>query len=272
MFAKLLKYEWKATSKVLGILSLAALGAGALGALLLRMLYNNAGDNLTLAIFSGFAMLAVVLALVAYAVATTILLLARFYRNKFTDEGYLTFTLPVSCHQLLLSTIVNMLLWTLISVAVLVVSGGMIILIGTADKGLLNMELLREIGNGLGLLGDIYVELGWNAGHTILSGLNVVLSTLSGIITMLTAITIGAVIAKKHKILAAFGIYYGINIAVSILSATTSTLVSINSWTASNALSTVDITTVFQLILALVMIVGGYLLTTHLMRNKLNLS
>ena len=198
--------------------------------------------------------------------------MARFYRNKFTDEGYLTFTLPVSCHQLLLSTVVNMLLWMLIAAAVLVVSGGMIILIGTADKGLFNMEFLREIGDGFRLLGSAYTELGWNVGHTILSCLNVALSTLSGIITMLTAITIGAVIAKKHKILAAFGIYYGINIAVSTLSATTSTLVSINSWEASNALSTVDITMVFQLILAMVMIVGGYLLTTHLMRNKLNLS
>ena len=38
MFAKLLKYEWKATSRLLGILTLCALGIGLLGGCVVRAL------------------------------------------------------------------------------------------------------------------------------------------------------------------------------------------------------------------------------------------
>ena len=44
MFAKLLKQEWKATFKLMGIMSLAALGASILEAVVLRMLVT-AGDT-----------------------------------------------------------------------------------------------------------------------------------------------------------------------------------------------------------------------------------
>ena len=47
--------------------------------------------------------IACVMAIIASAVVTELLVFVRFYKNFFTDEGYLTFTLPVSRKDLLLS-------------------------------------------------------------------------------------------------------------------------------------------------------------------------
>ena len=45
MFAKLLKHEWKANGGLLSILSAGALGAGLLGALVLRLLLHIQRQN-----------------------------------------------------------------------------------------------------------------------------------------------------------------------------------------------------------------------------------
>ena len=120
MFAKLLKYEWKATSKLLGVLSLAALGVGVVGTSVLKILVVSFADGIGDGL-EGFipvilipAMIMIVFALIAYAFGSVIILMYRFYKNKFTDEGYLTFTLPVNSHQIFLSSLLNMLIWLMI--------------------------------------------------------------------------------------------------------------------------------------------------------------
>ena len=146
MFAKLLKHEWKSTAGLLGILSLAALGLSVLGTVILRIL-NNYGDQMSgngyplVPVALGTMLFFLAVALIAYAVGSRILLLARFYRNKFTDEGYLTFTLPVNCHQIFLSALLNMVAWSLITGAVTAAVVGIVALFGTATEELVNTEV-----------------------------------------------------------------------------------------------------------------------------------
>ena len=85
MFAKLLKHEWKANSGLLGILSLAVMGVSVLVTVLLRF---ATADNVhvpdivmvpvVLLIIGGF------LAMLVYSLGVQIIMLARFYKNKFT--------------------------------------------------------------------------------------------------------------------------------------------------------------------------------------------
>ena len=155
MFAKLLKYEWKASAGLLGILSGAVLGVGLLGGVCLRYLFTLAksvGDGaandvgmLPLLVFVMFAMLA----LVAYVVAVQIILVSRFYKSRFTDEGYLTFTLPVSTWQNYLSALTNILIWNTISALVMVTSMCLLVFIGLtgvpAYDGPLDMSQITGI-------------------------------------------------------------------------------------------------------------------------------
>lgn len=150
MFVKLLKQEWRATSKLLGIMSLAVLGVGVLEAVILRMMVANQDIGAaSIAVNSTLSslMLFLSLAIVAYVIGVQILLIVRFYKNKFTDEGYLTFTLPVTCHQIFLSSLVNMVIWTVISGIVTVLCVGIILVVGTS--GLVDTTLWRILWNSV---------------------------------------------------------------------------------------------------------------------------
>lgn len=266
MFAKLLKYEWKATAKLQGILALAALGAGLLGSLVLRLLINTADqDNVALMVFGAMSMVLIIVSLIAYAVASFVLLLVRFYKNKFTDEGYLTFTLPANCHQILGSSAVNVLLWELISAVVLIAAIALIILLGL--QGVISAEEFNVFWSEFRYL---WSGLGYDGGYMALSIVNVLVSAVSGTMIALTAITVGAVVAKKHKILAAFGIYYGVNAVVSMLTSVVTITVTAAEVISGGMLS-IWFGPIFQLVLSLVLAIGGYLLSTYLMHRKLNL-
>lgn len=271
MFAKLLKYEWKATSGLLGVLTLAAVGVGALLTVLLRFLQAAPADTpeLLLApvstiLIGGF------LAVVAYAIGTQIVLLVRFYKNKYSNEGYLTFTLPVTAHQILLSSLLNYLIWTVISVAVVLAVFTIAIFVGSASKGFYNKEawdamiqIIRMLSYQEGLVDYIVTIL-----------VNSAVSSLASVVLVHTAITLGAVIAKKHKILAAFGCYYGISMIMGIISSVLMVGIGLMSsvlTTADQLFGGMNIIMILQAVLYVVIAVIGYFVSHYLMKNKLNL-
>ena len=64
--------------------------------------------NSTLAIL--FA--STILALIAYVFFSQILIMYRYYTNLFTDEGYLTFTLPAKTSSILTAKVINAIIWS----------------------------------------------------------------------------------------------------------------------------------------------------------------
>lgn len=264
MFAKLLKYEWKATGGLLGILSAAALGVALAAALtmkyLVRLMENAMSANdASFALMTPMMILLffLILAIVAYVVVVQILLLHRFYKHKFTDEGYLTFTLPVSAHQIFLSSLSNMLIWSLISMAVVAVSVLLIMLIGLPEPITSTMP-------------DSDIFLDQDAAYWILSFIRQPVAWVSGYVMVMACITIGAVLAKKHKILTAIGIYYGFSMvtgfATSILSAT-ATMMSYQSVEMMDVYLMMGMEILLQICLG----IGAYFLSVFLMKRKLNL-
>lgn len=287
MFAKLLKHDWRATAGTLGILSLAALGASLLAGGALFCL-THFEEELTGMAVAGLAlsMVFLCLALAAYSVAVQIIQLVRFYKSRFTDEGYLTFTLPVNSHQIFLSAFLNMLIWSVLSSVVLIVSVGLILLIGlpwdqiNETMGQIQQAQITE------LLEEIYSFYGFKIDGTFIGFqiLQIIVNSLYGIVMMLTCITVGAVAAKKHKIIAAFVAYYVISFLTgmvgNILSVGTSIdnmdhyLSSMLGSAADSmqsmyqmALQNMSLTIVWEIVL----IVAGYFLSTYLMKRKLNL-
>jgi len=279
MFAKLLKHEWKSTAGILGIFSIAALGVGILGAVILRILVTF-GESivatespLVLVLFAlGMMLFFLFLALVVYGAGTQFFLLYRFYKNKFTDQGYLTFTLPVNSHQIFLSSLLNIVIWTTISTLVILTAVAIALVFGTASEGLVNPDALSFVLELIFGLTVLYGSL-FDGATVIITLIQAVISLFSGILLMMTCITIGAVIAKKHKILTAFGIYYGISTVVGVLSSVGMILfmlVEFSELAGGGDLSLVLIF-LFETVLQLAMAIGGYFLSTWLMQNRLNL-
>lgn len=279
MFSKLLKYEWKANASLLSILSLCALGVGFLGAGLLRAI-EYTGKSIenaqmaTVAVSGLSSMLVFVgVALVAYALAVQFITFFRFYKNKFTDQGYLTFTLPVTAHQIFLSSFLNILIWLVISVVVLLCAFCIIVFVGIGGP----WEELKEIFSGIeNDLQGIQVHVPGMGAFLTLSVLQIFVAPVYAIVLLMTSITLGCVLAKKHKILATIGMYYCINMVVNIASSVLSVIPTI--LMIGSAMTGADdyfrylaLSVGLTILLQLGLMVGGYFWSVHLMKHKLNL-
>ena len=206
MFAKLLKMEFRSTWNVLGILCLSLVGAGLLGGLAIRYLEGASAPKQWLEILCVLVITAAVLFFVVCGAAALIVQIVRFYRSRFTDEGYLTFTLPVTTHQVLLSSFVSSAI-NLIAVAA-------VSAVGLILMGLCAVPDLEDLRKGMDIFWQEFPEL-WSrfTQADVLQAfwlllLNVIVAFSNELILIMLAVTIGSLIAKKHKILAAVAFYY----------------------------------------------------------------
>lgn len=275
MFAKLLKHEFRAQKKTFFILSIAALGVGILGSLLLWMIVSSSvstmsdASSVIIAAFGTLGLLGIILALLAYVLAIQIILWVRFYRHHFTGEGYLTFTLPVTTTQILWASIVNIVIWIFISTLVFALSIG-IILIPALVEVMKEMDwktFFDSFREAFLSMQEVYEEVGLNVFTYIFSG---IASFISRITLPLLCITIGSIIAKKHKLLASFGIYYGINMAISIISGILSAVATLAD-TVSDFSRVFSFSIVMPGVIQLCVGIGSYCLMHYLISKKLNL-
>lgn len=215
MFGKLMKAEWRASRRVIGALCAVVLISGALLGLLGNLLLREGTGswqlpdfvNVLFSLLSMTAMLAVTLSLAA----SVFYALWRYYRSRFTEEGYLTYTLPVNNHQLMLSSILASVLEILL--VGLATVAAMAMAFGIFAAGLPWNEV---DSTSWGLLwsrwGELLDSLRPVAGDVLLVLLNMVLMGLATLLTLMLAVTIGATAAKKHPILLAIAVYYGLSL------------------------------------------------------------
>lgn len=135
MLGKLFKYEWRSISKLL----LPIHGFVLLFALLSRFYFTISGgtdallntDSTIIGTLTMLLIFALVIVISSIAIFTYIYSGYHFHKNVFTDQGYLTNTLPVTPSQLLLSKELAALLWLLIDVVVISIS--IFILVGSTE-------------------------------------------------------------------------------------------------------------------------------------------
>ena len=122
MLSALMKYERKATARVMVPILLAVV----LLAAVLRLLSVWSGmisHSQLLSVDPVDLLLSIVtivffMAMVAAPIAALVLMIVRFKTNLLSDEGYVMFTLPVSAHQLVWSKLLTSALWFIAAAAV----------------------------------------------------------------------------------------------------------------------------------------------------------
>ena len=254
MFSKLLKHEFRSTGRSLSLFSIGVLLAGVFGFFIsLLACTNKAIRNSDLFNIITVPIIGlVVVSLVAYIFASITILYKQFYKSKFTDEGYLTFTLPVSTHQILLSSILNTVIWMVICSVVLLISVFLLI-----------APYLIIMQNYTGYFSFTYDSESSFSFWEFLYGLS---SMLYYLILPFLSITLGALWAKKKKLGAAFGIGYGINMIINYVSVLLLSLISL----APNPIVE-TILHIAQIGLLLLLAIGGYFLMHYFIKKKLNL-
>ncbi len=215
MFGKLMKAEWRASRRIIGALCAVVLISGALLGLLGNLLLRESSGNWQLPGFVNilFSLLsfAAVLAVALSLAASVFYVLWRYYRSRFTEEGYLTYTLPVNNHQLMLSSILASVLEILLVALATVAAVAMAF--GIFAAGL----PWDEVDGSVWLrLRDAFEELRISfrpiAGDMVLLLVNAVMMWLTILLTLMLAVTIGATAAKKHPVLLAIAVYYGLSL------------------------------------------------------------
>lgn len=268
MLGKLLKYEWKATSRILLPLNLLILLFSILSKVSLIM-----KSNLNfLPFISDLLMTVYVFGIIVITCSTALFLIYRFYKALFTDEGYLTFTLPVKSSQILWSQLINCFIWAIINFIIDVVSIG-ILLMGTgfiSEVQRFMPQAMEAVNRWAGAPLGIFI---------LLLGVLFIVSLFNSMIVPFFSIAFGHSIGKR-KLLNSFFVYLVVSIIQSIVTSVFSGILAFNSfrtydtWTADTPAMLGDwflSSVLLNIGLTLVLNVIFFILTNYFMKNKLNL-
>ena len=220
-----------------------------------------------------------------------IIVLVNFYSSLITDEGYLTFTLPVKTGSLLFSKFLNGAFWNLTLTAICLV--GVIIIrapgfIYSLAPTLKHIEIsdIKVLFDVLGMM------FNFNEGINPISFvIFIILAFLLAIITILAqqsfyffTIFLGGVVAKKHKLLAGAGfsvlgyvIYYLIEqlLAWVVMICCFTPLIFVKDLggvlTTNLVFLIINLILAFSIVILVVAGIGFFLITNLLAKRKLNL-
>ncbi len=225
MLAKCLKYDLKSVFKVWWIAAVTVLGLSIPTGLIFQMLrssmvshsYDSFG-NTVLYLFIEFFTIAVYMCVVGFGILTSVLVHVRFYRHFFSDEGYLTFTLPVKRRTLLFSKILNAVIWNGATSAVLTVGSLQTLsLISSPDgQSSLLMWLFSFVGD---VLKDGF-QNGYGGWILLYVAEFLILSFLASFISYLwvyLCITVSSLLVRKLRWLLSIGLIYGTGQIVGVL-------------------------------------------------------
>ena len=193
--------------------------------------------------------------MITLGISTIFLIIKRFKGSVYDRQGYLTLTLPVSEHHIITAKLVGAFIWSILSSTVLVLSAFIIVTI-TVPEWISNSELIPLVGTFLPQLS--------------LMGVSFLLNTISGILCIYLAISIGQLF-NEYRTALAVAAYIGIQIVIGFIEVffNTSTNFYINSLAGfnDNFYMGASVGIVEELIFIAIFYLGTY----YILKNKVNL-
>ena len=201
MLGKLIKHDLKALYRLMIPLHLLVLLAG-LG---VRFILNiQLYDKIPNAMF-GLLIAGYILIMTIVPFVTVFALCWRFYKNLFTDEGYLTLTLPVTPNQHLLSKLISGIIWMLFDSAALILC--IVLPVTIPDILAQSDQILAEM--------DEVLEMSSVTFFTLMFVIGLV-SCVVNTLFYYVCIAIGQLFSK-HRLIAAVIMYFAISTVLSTL-------------------------------------------------------
>ena len=193
--------------------------------------------------------------MITLGISTIFLIIKRFKGSVYDRQGYLTLTLPVSEHHIITAKLVGAFIWSILSSTVLALSAFIIVTI-TVPEWISNSELIPLVGTFLPQLS--------------LMGVSFLLNTISGILCIYLAISIGQLF-NEYRTALAVAAYIGIQIVIGFIEVSfnlssnfyVNSLVGLNDHFYMGA----SIAIVEELIFIAIFYLGTY----YILRNKVNL-
>ena len=272
MLGKLIRYDFKALSRYLILIHIMLLITAALGRFLFigKLVDNPNSLSDSGAIIMTIAIMLYVILFMTAVFGTLLVIAIHFYKNLYSDEGYLTHMLPVSRTPLLISKTVSGSVWMMIDMILVILS----VLVLVIYKPMIREfavhkdEALREMGFpdsvGYGKIIMAFIVL-------------FVISAIANVVTIYVSITIGQLFSN-HRVLGSIVSYFGISTIISIISSVIGAAYSVSAVMKAETAGDAYVyqfflkTMIFVIILQVVTTVAFYIITQLLMQKKLNLS
>ena len=217
MLGKLIKQEWQSTWKIptvlIGVVFAAATIFGLFCASPVWDLVDWWGADVilsaTILLFYG--------AIMCCAVGTSFYLAVRFYRSMYSNEGYLTHTLPVTSNQLLLSKMINFSIWELLSVICIMFNIMLFVaFIALREVGYRSLfESFRDVFADIQAILNSEYTTGWEL-FMVLTIILILVGTVSKSLLYMGSVNIGQLWAR-HRVAGAILVYAGVTVAVQIV-------------------------------------------------------
>ena len=279
MLGKLIKHDFLAMARVLTPAYIVMLAIALLGRLMTWLATRKTiMESVAPAIAHIISMLSSLLT-IAFVLAPLIIIffaafygIYRFYKNIFTDEGYLMNTLPTRPVNLVGSKMIIALVWMLFT---LVVAGlSWFIAVGHIDALTNTVHQIWDTISGL-FLGNqeaIHAELGVPIWVFLIELVVFLLCWFARFaISWFFAIAFGQLISKSHKALGAIAAYIGLAVVSQVISTVYLALLGkLVPEGATNGIAT-QYTLIGNSILFILIAVLLTWATTYIMKNRLNL-
>lgn len=203
MVKKLYKHEIEAYLRVWAPTQLVFLGI----ALLARLVQLFESDTTVYDIVNGSSIFAFVLALLVSFGLTFVFSIVRFYKNLFTGEGYLTFTLPVTPTQHILVKLFTAVAFQVATVLVALLATSVI----TAG------DVFAEVMKAIAYLWKLfYGELGAHLPFYAAEGVVLlIVAVFNSLLLFYGCLAVGQ-LTNKNRVLLAVGVYFGYYFATQI--------------------------------------------------------
>lgn len=198
MLGKLIKYEFKATGKIFGLL----FGALLILTLLTRFCVYIPFDNSVFKLLNGLLTIFYFIAVLGLTMFSIVIVAMRFNRSMLRDEGYLSHTLPVKTWQHLVAKGLTYTVWIIASLIMMLVSV-FIFFVGTKKFDRFTHAVnhfMQNVDKGLLVLFIVVVILG----------------IVAYIYNFFAALSLGQIFVK-HKITGAVLFFFVLNYAMNFL-------------------------------------------------------
>ena len=268
MLKNLIKYEFKATGRTLGLLYAALIIIACVSRLILGL--NNFNDGMGgsafpfVGIISTLIVFLYAMFLCAVVVITFIVILLRFYKNLLQNEGYLMNMLPVKSWQHITAKLIAAVVWSFVSVLVVIVS---VLILSTLAVDFSSITF--------SVLGDAWNNVKYILFMTLVM---VVASTVASVLQLYAAMSIGQT-QNRYKVVCSFAAYIAISVVFQIISVIlmsvsgsalmdSSVNILVGSMAAGSALNIgITVTALYCLVKCVIL----FFITNYFMKNKLNL-
>lgn len=231
MLGKLLKYEWKGFRGPLLIMLIVLASTTALTCSVILTINPKLDDTLT-----GYSVMALILSILLYyfgiigcTLGIMLFIAIRFYKTCYTDQGYLTHTLPVSTQKILNVKIIASV--AAVMLMLLAIAGSILII---AEVGMNHIFTIAMEENQLYYadvkevrriffkelsteLMEFESELGISfKAYIIYMIVYFIISVIANIVTVLGCVSVGQ-LYTKHRIIGAIGAYFAVQFILQML-------------------------------------------------------